>query len=245
MKRENKHAVVTGGSRGIGLAIARALKTAGANVSVLSRTAKDTGDGFFYANADVSDEQSVTHAFAAARGHFGDISILVNNAGIAESAPIKRTTPALWNRIIATNLTGTYLCTHLVLEKMLESGYGRIVNIASIAGLYGAPYISAYCASKHGVVGFTRSAASELQGTGVTMNVICPGYTETAMMAQAIENIVKRTGLSQDAAREHLAQTNPGGRIVTAQEVAQAALDLVNGDDNGREIVLPPPAAGG
>lgn len=235
-----KHAVVTGGGRGIGLAIARALKTAGANVSVVSRSAPDTGDGFFLASADVSDDASVANAFERCSAANGPVAILVNNSGIAQGAPLKRTDKALWDRIIATNLTGTYLCSRLVIEEMLAANWGRIVNVASIAGLFGAPYITAYTASKHGVIGFTRALAAEMEGSGVTVNAICPGYTETDMMEQAVSNIVGRTGLDAQQARLQLAQTNPGGRLVTPAEIAQAALALCESGENGSEIVLPP-----
>lgn len=234
-----KHAVVTGGGRGIGLAIARALHANGATVSIISRSAPDTGDGFVRAEADVSDEDSVRHALAQCRDANGPIAILVNNSGVAAGAPLKRTDKAMWDRIIGTNLTGTYLCTRAVIEEMLAANFGRIINVASLAGLYGAPYVTAYTASKHGVIGFTRALCAELAGSGVTVNAICPGYVETDMMEQAVANIVKRTGLGAEEARLQLARMNPGGRLATLDEIAAAALDLCESADNGLEIVLP------
>ena len=186
MSAAGKHALVTGGGRGIGLGIARLLAQEGARVSIVSRSPTsvtlslskgDIGHQFFRAQADVSDETQVHRALAACRDANGPIEILVNNSGIAESAPLARTDLAMWNRIIATNLTGTFLCTREAVSDMIAAGWGRVVNIASTAGLGGAPYISAYCASKHGVVGFTRAIAAELASDGVTVNAICPGYT--------------------------------------------------------------------
>jgi NAD(P)-dependent dehydrogenase (short-subunit alcohol dehydrogenase family) len=235
-----KHAVVTGGGRGIGLAIARALAQAGANVSIISRSVPDTGDRFHRVPADLLEETQIAAAFAAARARHGPIAILINNSGIAESAPLKRTSRAMWDRIIGTNLTGAFLCSRAVIDEMLSAGYGRIINIASIAGLYGAPYISAYCASKHGLIGFSRSLAAELEGSGVTVNSVCPGYTDTEMMSRAIENIMQKSRISEREAREHLAETNPGGRIVEAQEVADAVVALCLSDATNREIILPP-----
>lgn len=234
-----KHALVTGGGRGIGLAAARALSGAGARVSIVSRTAI-VMDGFSAFRADVSQEDEVAAAFAQARAVNGSIAVLVNNSGIAESAPLHRTHRAMWDRIIAVNLTGTYLCTRAVLEEMRAANWGRIVNVASIAGLHGAPYVTAYTASKHGVMGLTRSLAAELEGSGVSVSAVCPGYTETEMMEQALRNIEARTGMSREQAIAQLAKTNSSGRIVTAQEVGEAILDLCVSGANGKELTLPP-----
>ncbi|MGB6984955.1 MAG: SDR family oxidoreductase, partial [Candidatus Aquilonibacter sp.] len=211
----------------------------GARISVVSRQPAGAAAEFTTAEADVSDEDAVRAAFATCRKANGPIEILVNNSGIADSAPLVRTSLALFERIVATNLTGTFLCSREAAQDMLIAKWGRILNIASIAGLYGAPYISAYCASKHGVVGFTRAIASEFDGTGITANAICPGYTESEMMHQAIEKIVAHTGATADAARSSLALMNPEGRIATVDEVAQAALDLIVGDKNGIALVVP------
>lgn len=236
-----KHALVTGGNRGIGLAIATALEKAGAHVSVVSRSefAHGAGSGFFHAIGDVSQEAHIAAAFAECRRANGPIEILVNNSGIAKSAPLAKTTSEMWNLVLATNLTGTFLCTRDALADMIPAKWGRIVNVASIAGLFGAPYIGAYSASKHGVVGLTRTLAEELREFGITANALCPGYVETDMMQQAIANIVRHTGVTAEAAREQLAQTNPGGRIVNVDEVAAAAMTLIEGDATGECVVLP------
>jgi NAD(P)-dependent dehydrogenase (short-subunit alcohol dehydrogenase family) len=249
-----KHAVVTGGGRGIGLAIATALAQAGARVSLVSRTIHELHGGggitltlpaqrgevrAFCAAADVTIEDDVARAFDDCRNRNGPIEILVNNSGLADSAPLIRTGLAMWDRILATNLTGTFLCTRNAVEDMIVAKWGRILNVASTAGLAGAAYISAYCASKHGVVGFTRAIAAEFASTGITANAVCPGYTETEMMRQAIATIAKFTGISEEAARERLAQSNPGGRIATAEEVAAAAIELMSDSRNGVALVVP------
>jgi NAD(P)-dependent dehydrogenase (short-subunit alcohol dehydrogenase family) len=236
-----KHAIVTGGARGIGLAISTALAAAGANVSVVSRSALAAEDvsQFFRAEADVTDEAQIAAAFEKCRSANGPIAILVNNSGIAESAPLSRTGRAMWDRILATNLTGPFLCAQSAIQDMLIGKWGRIINISSIAGLGGSAYLTAYCSSKHGVIGLTRALAEEFRDTGVTANAICPGYTETDMMRNAMANIVKHTGANEDQAREHLAKSNPGGRIATVEEVGAAAVDLVTGNQTGGAVIIP------
>ncbi|HVR45977.1 MAG TPA: SDR family oxidoreductase [Candidatus Binatia bacterium] len=237
MSVAGKHALVTGGARGIGRATAELLTRHGARVSIVSRSAGT--------RADVTDEGQVRDAFAKCRKANGPIAILVNNAGIAESAPVTRTDRALWDRIIGINLTGTFLCTREALPDMLAAGWGRIVNVASIAGLEGAPYISAYCASKHGVVGFTKAVAAEFAGKGITANAVCPGYTETEMLGRTLANITQKTGRSEAETRELLARGNPAGRIATAEEVALAIVDLAAGIENGEILIIPRPLPAG
>jgi NAD(P)-dependent dehydrogenase (short-subunit alcohol dehydrogenase family) len=230
-----RHAVVTGGGRGIGAAIAHALAREGATVSVLGRDATRLGaqvaalGGPAKAQAvavDVTDEASVRSAFAAVRERFGRVDILVNNAGQAESAPLAKTDLALWERMLTVNLTGTFLCTREAIAEMTKRGSGRVVNVASTAGLVGYAYVSAYCAAKHGVIGLTRSAALEAAKSGVTVNAVCPGYTETDIVTDALANIVAKTGKSEAEARAALVARNPQGRMIQPEEVAAAVLWL-------------------
>ena len=245
MKLADKRALITGGGRGIGRAIAFAFAREGARVCVAARTVRqleevaseiesECGTKVAIAACDVADAARVASAFAGVAAEFGGgVDILVNNAGVAESAPLVRTSDELWQRHLAVNLTGTFLCTRAALPAMLERGWGRVINIASIAGKTGAPYISAYTASKHGVLGLTRSLALEVATRGVTVNAICPGYVETEMAEQAIHNISDKTGKSEAEARDVLNRMSPQNRLVTAEEVAALALLLASHEGRG------------
>jgi NAD(P)-dependent dehydrogenase (short-subunit alcohol dehydrogenase family) len=222
-----KHAFITGGGTGIGLATARALAARGARLTLAARNfarleqAASQLDAF-PVSVDVAKEASVAAAFEAARAKNGPVSILVNNAGITPSAPLHNTDLAMWNEVIAINLTGAFLCTRAALADMYAAQWGRVVNVASIAGLKGGMYISAYCASKHGMIGMTRALAYEAAKRGVTVNAVCPGYVETDIVTRAAENIASKTKLSESEARAMLYANNPQGRLITAEEVASA-----------------------
>ena len=206
-----RHAVVTGASRGIGAVIAAVLAGEGVCVSLLGRDAGNLqrvsdnlgGKGrAFPIVADLTDAPSVQSAFAVARGHFGPVHVLINNAGQAASAKFTDTDEALWSRLFAVNLTGTYLATRQAVPDMLAEGFGRIVNIASTAGLRGAAYISAYASSKHAVIGLTRALALEYASRNITVNAVCPGYVDTDIVKEAIANIKSKTGRSEAEVRE-------------------------------------------
>jgi NAD(P)-dependent dehydrogenase (short-subunit alcohol dehydrogenase family) len=226
-------AVVTGAGRGIGAAIAKALAQHGASVVLIGRNAApleaqagSLGTATLVATADVSDAASVQAAFVKIRERFPRIDILANNAGQAESAPFGKTALALWEKMLAINLTGTFLCSREVYPAMAKQDYGRIVNVASTAGLIGYPYVAAYCAAKHGVIGLTRALAREAAKTHVTVNAVCPGYTETELVKDAVANIIAKTGKSEAEARAALVANNPQGRMVQPAEVANAVLWL-------------------
>jgi len=236
-----KTALITGGGRGIGRAIALAFAREGARVGVAARTAeqveqvaREIGGAAIALVCDVADPESVARMFGELRERLGDADILVNNAGIAESATIVNTTDELWHRHLAVNLSGTFYCTRAALPAMLKKGWGRIINVASIAGKTGAPYIAAYSASKHGVMGLTRSIALEVATSGITVNAICPGYVDTEMVTRGVERITTRTGRSAEEALDSLKKMSPQNRLVTPEEVAAVALLL--GSDEGRGI---------
>lgn len=238
---EGLHAVVTGGGSGIGAAIAQALIADGARVTLMGRRLEalkaqrdrlsvDGGPAVEVQVCDVSDEAAVRRAFAAAASAAGPVDVLVNNAGQVETAPMAKTSLATWRRLLDVNLTGTFLCSREVLPAMAERRFGRIVNVASTAALKGYTYVAAYCAAKHGVLGLTRALALETARKGITVNAVCPGYTETDIVAGAIDTIVAKTGRTPDEARAELAAVNPQGRLVDPAEVAATVAWLARRD---------------
>lgn len=243
---QGRHAFITGGGTGIGLAAAQALAARGAKLTLAARNfarleeAAAKLDAFPVAT-DVTNEISVNAAFEAACAANGPVHILINNAGVAPSAPFHRTDLKLWNDTLAINVTGAFLCARAALPDMLETGWGRIVNVGSVCSLKGYAYVTAYCASKHALLGFTRALAQETAKRGVTVNAVCPGYVETDIVVNAAKNIASKTNLSEDEARAALYRFNPQERFVTPREVASAIAWLC-GDDasstNGAAIPI-------
>jgi len=247
MRLKNHHALITGGGTGIGAAIARALGREGARLTLVGRRRdklEEVGAEPFdalVAPADVTDPAEVEAAFALARDAQGPITILVNNAGAAESAPFAKVSDEAWRRTMAVNLDALFHCCRAALPDLLAAEAGRIVTIASTAGLKGYAYSAPYVAAKHGAVGLTRALAAELARTKVTVNAICPGFTETDMVAAAVAGIAGKTGRSEEEARSELARFNPQGRLITPEEVAEAVLFLClpeSGSINGRAIAV-------
>jgi NAD(P)-dependent dehydrogenase (short-subunit alcohol dehydrogenase family) len=248
---QGRHALVTGAGSGIGAVVARVLAAHGAKVTLAGRRkdrleaerAKLSGD-HAAVTLDVADPSSIAVGVKASVAALGPIDILVNNAGHAPSAPFLKTSLDAWNSAIAVDLTGVFLVTQAVLPGMLERKYGRVISIASTAGLIGYPYVTAYTAAKHGVIGLTRALALEVARKGVTVNAVCPGFTETPLLDEAIANIVRTTGQDEATARAKLSAGNPQGRFVTPDEVADAVLWLASPGAaaiNGQAI----PVAGG
>jgi len=225
-----KHALITGAGTGIGASIAATLARDGFSISLLGRrkdilekTAANldtAADKRLCVACDVGNENSVKQAFSQARDGLGDIHILVNCAGIAPTSPFHKLTSEQWNEVLTVNLNGVFHCTAEVIGNMRKQRYGRIINIASTASLRGYAYVSAYTAAKHGVLGLTRALALETAPLGITVNAVCPGYTDTEIISQAVSNIMTATGQSRQQAMSNFTSTNPQGRLIDPEEVA-------------------------
>lgn len=251
MTLARRTAVITGGGRGIGAAVARTLCAAGATVIVAARTERqlastvaalrEAGGTAHAIPVDVTNPESVGALYQRALELLGHVDVLVNNAGIAGSAPIKHETLEQWNRIMAVNATGPFLCARAFLPAMAERGFGRVVNVASITSRMGAPYIAAYTASKHALLGLTRVAAAEYGAKGVTVNAVCPGYVRTEMTDESVARVKEKTGLSDAAALDAILKTAGQKRLIEPEEVAHvvaALCDDAGGGVNGQAIVI-------
>jgi NAD(P)-dependent dehydrogenase (short-subunit alcohol dehydrogenase family) len=256
------HALITGGGTGIGAAIARALAAEGARLTLVGRRREKLEEicascapakagaqhgvspgsrpspGHMIAPADVTMRAEVDRAFALARAAQGPITILVNNAGAAAGIPFAKVTETLWRDMLAVNLDGVFRCCQAALPDLLAAERGRIVTIASMAGLYGFAYAAPYIAAKHGAVGLTRALAAEFAGTSLRVNAVCPGFVDSDMTVQSIANITAKTGRTQEEARAELTRLNPSGRLISPEEVAAAVLDLVLSERNGEAVEI-------
>jgi NAD(P)-dependent dehydrogenase (short-subunit alcohol dehydrogenase family) len=251
VKLTDTTAVVTGGGQGIGAAVARMLAAQGATVVVAARTLdriKAVADAIEHAGGkaravrcDVTDVSSVRALASAASRSGGAVDILINNAGAAHSAPLAKITLEDWNRVFAVNATGTFLCTQVFTAAMVERGRGAVVNVASIAGLEGSRYIAAYAAAKHAVIGFTKSVAAEVEGSGVTINAVCPGYVDTDMTRESIARVVSKTGKNPEEALAAMLGASRQAKLITPDEVAAQVLklcDLSRKRPNGKAVIL-------
>ena len=229
---QGRHAIVTGGGRGIGRSIAGTLAGAGAKVTIVGRNRealdRAVSEGVAHAAsvADVTDPEAVQAAVQAAISWHGPVDLMIANAGSAVSAPFLKSGPDVFRRMLDVNLLGVTNVTHAVLGSMIKRGYGRVVAVASTAGLKGYPYVSAYCAAKHAVVGFVRALAQETAKTGVTVNAVCPGFTDTDLVAESLESIMAKTGRTHEQALNEIVKHNPQQRLITPSEVADAVLWL-------------------
>ncbi|HYG29250.1 MAG TPA: SDR family NAD(P)-dependent oxidoreductase [Allosphingosinicella sp.] len=244
MRLAGRHALITGGGTGIGAAIGRALAAEGAKVTLVGRrreplqeTAARIGSALV-CPGDVTDRGDVDRAFALARKTQGPIAILVNNAGAAAGVPFAKVTGQLWREMLAVNLDGMFHCCQAALPDLLAAEAGRIVTVASMAGLHGFAYAAPYIAAKHGAVGLTRALAAEFAGTKLRANAVCPGFVDSDMTVQAIANIRDKTGRSEEEARAELARLNPSGRLISPEEVAATALDLILSERNGEAVEI-------
>jgi NAD(P)-dependent dehydrogenase (short-subunit alcohol dehydrogenase family) len=246
-----RNAVITGGGRGVGAAVAAKLASAGVAVIVAARTADQIesvaealrvkGYAAHAETCDVADPRSVERLAARAEKRLGSVDILVNNAGTALASALDKTTLEDWNRLFATNATSAFLCLKAMMPGMIARRWGRVVNVASIAGLRGDRYIAAYAASKHALVGLTTSAAAEAAPHGVTVNAVCPGYLRTDMTRESIERIMRTTGRTEEQALDAILQTTPQRRLIEAAEVADAVAYLCSdgaGGVNGAALVI-------
>ena len=243
MKLNGRHALVTGGGTGIGAAVARALAAEGARLTLVARRREPLDAvaaeiGAAVATADVTQRSDVDSAFDSARQRNGPITILVNNAGAAAGVPFGKVTEAVWRDMLAVNLDGMFHCCQAALSDLLAAEVGRIVTVASMAGLHGFAYAAPYIAAKHGAVGLTRALAAEYANSGLTVNAVCPGFVDSDMTAGSIANITAKTGRSGEQARADLEKLNPSGRLIQPQEVAAVALDLILSNRNGETVEI-------
>ena len=243
MRLAGSHAVVTGGGTGIGAAIARALAAEGAKLTLVGRRRDKLEEvaadlAALAAPADVAKREDVEEAFGRAREAHGPITILVNNAGAAAGVPFSKVSDALWRDMLAVNLDGVFHCCQAALQDLLAAHAGRIVTVASIAGLQGFAYASPYIAAKHGAVGLTRALAAEYAATKLRVNAVCPGFVDSEMTDQSVANITAKTGRNSEEARAQLALLNPSGRLIAPDEVAAAVLDLVASERNGEAVEI-------